>query len=183
MAERIDTTAKGNNGFQEFGGAPQFISVGGLDANATVGNTTAETALMSVSIPAITFNKTTQQFNVKLGGTIGSDGSRDVTLTLRYGSTDVLAIATVSLPDEDDKAFELEFNGRIHTTGATGKIVATGKLKNSATGMADIVASTAVGGATVDLTAAGSLNVTAEWDGSAATATMTAHIGRVELFN
>jgi hypothetical protein len=177
------TNCKFNKEFQEFGGNPQFISAGKISANAVVGNSTTETNLFAQDIPADLLDSASKQFRLTLGGTISSDGTDDVTLTLRYGTTDILALTTVSLPDEDDKAFRLVFEGRIHTTGASGKVVAVGTLKNAMTGMADLINTTAVAGASVTLTTASTLNVSAEWDGQAATSTMTVHTGILEFFN
>lgn len=177
------TNCKMNKEFQEFGGNPQFISAGKISANAVVGNSTTETNIFAQTIPAGLLDAATKQFRLSLCGTISSDGTDDVTLTLRYGTTDILAVVTVSLPDEDDKAIKLVFEGRIHTTGASGKVVATGTLVNEATGMAAIVKSTAVAGVSVDLTAESTLNVSAHWDGQAATSTITVHSGILEFFN
>lgn len=179
----MTTTCIFNADKQEFGGSAQFISVGGISENASVSNSTVEGALVSDTIYASQLNKTTQQFRVTLAGTISSDGTDDVTLTLRYGSTDILALTTVSLPDEDDKAFKLVFEGRVHTTGASGKVVAYGHFETGMTGIANIVGSTAVAGVSVDLTAAGSLNVTADWDGASADTDVIVHTGFVEYFN
>lgn len=179
----MGTKCEYNNGFQEFSGQAQFISVGNISENLVLNTSTTETVLASETIYANTLNKTTQQFRVTITGLLSSDGTDDVALTLRYGSTDILALTTVSLPDEDDKAFRLVFEGRVHTTGATGKIVATGKLETDMTGIADLYGSTAIGGATVDLTADGSLNVSAQWDGSAATSEVAVHTAIIEFFN
>lgn len=179
----MGTKCKYNNGFQEFSGTPQFIATGKIVENLVVANSTTETVLVSQTVFANTFNKTSQQFRVTVAGLISSDGTDDVALTLRYGSTDILALTTAALPDEDDVAFRLVYEGRIHTTGATGKVVCTGILQNAMTGMADILASTAIGGATVDLTADESLNVTAHWDGAAATSEVAVHTAIIEFFN
>lgn len=179
----MSTTCDFNMDKQEFGGSAQFISAGNISENLVLNTSTTETVLVTETIYANQLNKTTQQFRVTITGLISSDGTDDVTLTLRYGTTDILALVTVSLPDEDDKAFTLEFWGRVHTTGASGKVVASGRLNNAMTNMTDILGSSAIGGASVDLTADGSLNVTAHWDGSAATSEVAVHTAIIEFFN
>jgi len=169
---------------QVFDNNPQFISAGLLTgAVATVGNATAETNIFAQDIPAGLLSSVGRAFRLQLAGLISSDGSRDATITLRYGTSDILEVVTVSLPDEDDKAFNLEFVGRILTAGASGKVVASGKFVNDMTGMAELNKSTALAGASVDLTAAGTLNVSVQWDGQAATATMSVHTALLQFFN
>jgi len=171
------------NGKQVFSGDAQFISGGKISANQQVANDATETALISETVYGNTLKDTTMHFRVTLGGEISSSGSEDITLTLRYGTTDILALTTTSLPNEDDKQWKVVFEGRIHTAGASGKVVAAGRLVNEMTGMADVVLDTAAAGVSVDLTADGSLNVTADWDAAHADADIIAMYGFIEFFN
>ena len=145
-------------------------------------NSTTETALISETIYANTLNSAGMHFRVTLAGELSSDGSGDVTLTLRYGTTDILALATVSLANEDDKQFKAEFIGRVHTTGATGKVVASARIDIEQGTPLIFAADTAAAGTTVNLTADGSLNVTAHWDAAAADSDIIAMVGFIELF-
>lgn len=179
----MSTTCKWNNGKQEFAGDAQFISAGVITANQQIANSTTETVLISETVYANTLDSTGKHFRITLAGEISSDGSDDVTLTLRYGTTDILELTTVSLANEDDKQWKAEFIGRIHTTGASGKIVASGRMDVETGTAALIVNDTAAAGVSVDLTADGSLNVTSKWDGAAADSDIIAMIGFIEFFN
>lgn len=169
-------------GRQEFDGDAQMIAVGTISSNQQVANSTTETALLSESFAAGELDDANIHFRVTLAGEISSTGTGDCTLTLRYGTTDILAVATVSLADEDDKPWRMVVEGRIHTTGATGKVVAHGNVRVDQGTPLTFVADTAAAGATVDLTAAGSLNVTAHWDAADADNDIIAMVGFVELF-
>lgn len=179
----MGTKCKFKNGHQQFSGPSQFISTGKISANQSVVDSIVETILGSESFPAGTLDSAEKQFRLTVGGTISSDGTDDVTLTLRYGTTDILAFTTVSYPNEDDKVFSLVIAGRVHTTGASGKIVATGKLEMAATGMAAQLLGTANAGVTVDLTAAGALNLTAEFDGASADSDVIVTHWILEMFD
>jgi len=179
----MSTKCKWNNQFQQFYNTPMFISAGTLSENYDADSGTEE-VIFTETINASTFDSTSMHFKLTLAGTISSDGSDDVTLRLRYGTTDILeTVVSVNLPNEDDKCFILEYFGRIHTTGATGKVVAQGRLQNEMTAMADIKKTTAAAGVTVDLTADGSINVTSQWDDTDATTDIVVTYGVLELFN
>jgi len=178
----MGTKCKWNNQFQQFYGTPMFLSTGALSTNFDADSATEE-VIFSTTIYGDTFNSTDMHFRVTIGGTISSDGSDDTAVTLRYGTTDILALTTVSLPNEDDYAVIIEFFGRIHTTGSSGKVVAQGRLMNSMTGMADILGTTAAAGVTVDLTADGSINVTSDWDTTSADTDIVVTSATLELFN
>jgi hypothetical protein len=171
------------NGKQVFSSDAQMISGGSISANVQVANTTTETVLVSETIYANTLKSTTMGFRVTLAGEISSTGTGDCTFTLRYGTTDTLAIATVGLADEDDKQFKLVYEGRVHTTGATGKLVATGRIDIEQGTPLMFAADTAAAGVTTNLTADGSINVTAHWDAASADNDVIAMIGHIEFFN
>lgn len=179
----MGTQCKFINGKQRFFSDAMFVSAGVIEENELLTNSTDETVLLSETIYGNTLNNTAMNFKAWLAGTISSDGTDDCVFTLRYGSTDILALTTVSLPNEDDKNFLLEFWGRVHTTGATGKVVATGKFVTDMTGIADIIGGTVVAGATVDLTADGSLNITADWDDGSADTEVNVTSGAIQLFS
>ena len=179
----MGTASKYKAQHQTFSGAAQFIAASCITANVVIGNTTDETVLISETISADVFDNTITHFKVTIAGDISSDGTDDVAFQLRYGTTDILALTTVGLANEDDKQFRLEIYGRIHTTGATGKIVASGRLNMEQGTPLLVVNNTAVAGVTADLTVDGSINVTAQWDGAAATSTLTAIVGTIQFFN
>lgn len=171
------------NGFQHFYNTPMFISAGEITTNTTFSGT-AETVLYTETVYANTFNSTGMHFRVTLAGTISSDGTDDITFRLRYGTTDILeTVVTTNAPNEDDKAFKLVYEGRVHTTGATGKVVAVGLLENEMTGMANVLKTTAAAGVTVNLTADGSLNITGQWDTTSADTDVVITSGMLQLFN
>jgi len=116
------------NGKQIFSGDAQMISCGKITSNQQLANSTTETVLLSETIYGNTLKSTSMHFRVTLAGEISSTGSGDATLKLRYGTTDILTLTTVGLADEDDKQWRVVIEGRVHTTGATGKIVAGGRM-------------------------------------------------------
>ena len=179
----MGTKCKFVNGKQVFSGDAQFISAGKITANVQVASSTTETALVSETIYAKTLASTGMHFRVTLAGEISSTGTGDCTFTLRYGTTDILALATVSLANEDDKQFKLEYIGRVHTVGATGKVVASSEINIQQGTPLNFFADTAAAGVTVDTTADGSLNVTAHWDASSADNDVIAMIGFIEFFS
>lgn len=171
------------NGKQRFNGDAMMVSASTISSNQQVATSATETVLISETIYGNTLKDTGMHFRVTLAGEISSTGTGDCTFTLRYGTTDILAIATVGLANEDDKQFKLVIEGRVHTTGATGKIVATGRIDIEQGTPLMFAGDTAAAGVTADLTADGSLNVTAHWDASSADNDVIAMIGFIEFFN
>ena len=182
----MSTKCKWINGVQTFHTTPMMVACGTIEENVTL-TLAAETALFSTTLPAGLFDSTNMAFKLTIAGTISSAASTDdgdITFRLRMGTTDILeTIVTSTYPNEDDKAFILEYWGRIHTVGSSGKVVATGRLAMEATGMSDVKKGTAVTGATVDLTAVTSINVTGHWDKTATDIDCVMHYGVLELFN
>lgn len=179
------TTCRNDYGHQIFGGRAQFISVAGnIETNAQVANSTTETAVLTTSsLPAGLLNETSMGFRVVLGGEISSSGSGDCTLTLRYGTTDVIAVVTVGLANEDDKVWRAVYEGHILTAGASGKIVGAGSLIAYQTTVLQFAGKTALTGASVTLTTAGTFNVTAHWDNASADDDIIATYGWAEFYN
>jgi len=179
----MSTKSEWINGHLRFYNTPQFVSAGVITENEEFDSDT-EAVIFTESIYANTLNSAGMHFRLTLAGTISSDSSDDITFRLRYGTTDILeTIVTAALPAENDKAFRLVYEGRIHTTGATGKVVAVGVLQNEMAAMSDIKKTTAAAGVTVDLTADGSLNVTGQWDDTNAATDIFVTFGLLELFN
>ena len=178
----MSTKCTWNRGIQTFYSSPMMIACGTISENEDFDDTT-EAAVFSVTLPAGVFDDTNMHFKITLAGTISSDNSDDLTLRLRMGTTDILeSIVTTSLPNEDDKAFICEYFGRIHTTGASGKVTAQARLMNEMTGMADVVKTTAAAGVTVALTTVTSINVTGQWDGTSAETDIVITYGVLELY-
>ena len=180
----MGTKCKFHNGYQVFSSKPQMISAGGVvTTNQQVANSNTETAVLTETIPANTLKDTGMSFRVYLAGEISSTGTGDCTFTLRYGTTDIVAVATVSLADEDDKPFRLEYSGHILTAGATGKVLASGFGEFYQTTKLEFAADTANTGATVNLTVEGALNVTAHWDAASADNDVIVTHGWIQFFN
>ena len=178
----MSTKCKWINGIQTFYNTPMMVAAGTISENKEFDSGT-EGVVFTTTIPAGTLNDTNMHFKLTLAGHISSDGSDDITFRLRMGTTDILeTIVTSTTPDEDDKCFILEYFGRIHTAGASGKVVAQGRLMSEATGMADVLKSTAVAGASVALTTVTSINVTGQWDDTDATTDIFITTGILELF-
>jgi len=182
----MGTKCKWKNGHQVFSENSQFISVGAIESNQQIVSDSVETVLVSETIPANMFNSTSMHFRITICGELSSDGSSaggDLSLTLRYGTTDILALTTVSLANEDDKQFKYICDGRIHTIGSSGKIVASAKMDVAQGTPLYFFAYTAAAGVTANLTVAGSINVTADWEASSADNDIIAMIGYIEYFN
>ena len=180
----IDTKCTENNGWQVFSGDPQMISAGGnVTANQQVANSTTETAVITETVYANTFGSTSMSFRVFIAGEISSSGSGDITLTLRYGTTDILALTTAALANEDDMPFKAEWTGHILTAGASGKVVSSAFGTFFQGTPLYFAADTANTGASVDLTADGSLNVTAHWDNASADDDVIVTHGWIEFYN
>lgn len=180
----MGTSCQFKNGYQIFSGTPQMISAGGIltGANQQVANSTTETAVLTETIYGDTLNTVGMTFLVKLWGEISSTGTGDCTFTLRYGTTDILAVATVTLANEDDIPFDLWYGGRVLTAGATGKVLCTGRFYVFQGTPMQFMYDTANTGATVDLTADGSLNVTAHWDAASADNDVIVTGGFIQFF-
>lgn len=179
----MGTTCEMVHGKQVFGGDAQFISGGKITANQQLVSSTTETVILSETIYANTLKSTGMHFRITLAGELSSTGSGDLTLKVRYGTTDILTLTTASLANEDDVQWRTVVEGRIHTAGASGKVVATGRIDIEQSTPMMFAADTAAAGVSVDLTADGSLNVTADWDASSADNDIIAMIGFIEFFN
>ena len=179
------TECKFKNGMQVFSSTPQMISAGGnVTSNQVLVSSATETAMLSETIYANTLDATSMCFRVWLAGEISGDAAKTLTLTLRYGTTDILALATGALAANNDEPFKCEFTGHILTAGASGFIVATAFAEFcQTTATLRYATDTANTGTAVTLTADGSLNVTAHWSGAAATADINVTHGWIEFYN
>ena len=182
----MGTKCKFKNGMQIFSSTPQMISAGGnILTNQQLVSSTSETAVLSETIYANTFDSTSMSFRVFIAGEISgaAGGTADCTLILNYGATDVLAIELSNLVAENDKPFKAEWTGHILTAGATGKIVCSAWASVFQATPLLFATDVALTGVTVDLTANGSLNVTADWDASSADNDVIVTHGWIELYN
>ena len=182
----MSTKCKFKNGMQIFSSTPQMMSAAGnITSNQQVANTTVETVLITETIYANTLNSTSMSFRVFIAGEISANAAHDCTFTLRYGTSDILELATVTLVAEDDKPFKLEFTGHVLTTGATAKIVANAHMNVFQTTQMWFESQTPLTGqaGALDLTADGSLNVTAKWDNASANSDVIATHGWIQFYN
>ena len=180
----MGTKCEFKNGLQVFSSKPQMVSVGGMvTSNQQVANTTDETVVLTETVYGNTLDSTGMAFRVFLGGEISSTGTGDCTFTLRYGTTDILALATVTLANEDDIPFKLEYTGHVLTAGSSGKVLASAFTTVFQGTPMYFAADTANTGASVDLTADGSLNVTAHWDAASADNDVIVTHGWIEFYN
>ena len=180
----MGTKCKFKNGMQIFSSTPQMISAGAnVLTNQQVANDGTETAGLTETIYANTLDSTSMSFRVFIAGEISSSSAEDITLTLRYGTTDILALVTAALLNEDDMPFKAEWTGHILTAGASGKIVASCFGTFFQGTPLYFATDTANTGASVDLTANGSLNVTAHWDAAHVDADVIVTHGWIEFYN
>ncbi len=179
----MGTKGKWINGNLVFYSNAMHTSTGGnITSNQRLHTSTTETAVLTDTVYANTLNSTSTGFRVVMGGEISSTGTGDCTLILYYGSDALLTLATSGLPNEDDLPFKVEFTGHVLTAGASGKIVCTGKMYVFAGTPLTFMVDAANTGASADLTADGSIKVTADWDASSADNDIIVTHGWVEYF-
>ena len=87
------------------------------------------------------------------------------------------------LADEDDKTFKAEWTGHVLTAGASGFIVAVAFATAFQGTPLYYATDTANTGTAVDLTADGSLNITAQWSASSGDNDLIVTHGWIELYN
>jgi len=171
---------------QVFSSTPQMISAAGnITSNQRVHTSTAETVLITETIYGKHLNATSMCFRVFMGGEISSEGTGDMTFTLRYGTTDILELATATLLNEDDTPFKVEYTGHVLTAGSSGKIIASAWTSVFQGAPLYFASDTPLTGqaAAMDLTADGSLNVTGKWDVSSADCDIIVTHGWIEFYN
>ena len=165
----MSTECKFKNGMQVFSDSPQMISAGGnKTSNQTLATSTTQTVLITETIYANTIRASDTSFGFRayVGGEITENaGTGDITFHLRYGTTDIIAVATVGLLAEADKPFKLEFSGGML---ATGFLVGIGMVTTFQSTMLSTAGKTALTGVDTSalIIADGSMNVTATWDTS-----------------
>lgn len=155
--------------------------LGGLNKTATHGNSTTETEIYRSELISPDALRNGFNFNLQGFGTIGSDGSDDVTLSVKAIEPDgtaveLFTVTTVSIPDEDDKAFFLVLNGRVvlEQAGAvSGKIAGGGIMTCRFATPLIFSGLSAAAGVAVDFRNGIHLVITADWDDAAATSTMS----------
>lgn len=177
------TQCKWINGSQVFYGKAMHISTGGnILTNQQIATSATETDLLEDTVYGSTLNSTSTGFRVVMGGEISSTGSGNITMTLMYGGTDILELATSGLPNEDDLPFKIEFTGHVLTVGASGYVLATGKFYIFAGTPLTFMTDTANTGTSVDLTADGDITVTGKWNTSSGDNDIIVTHGWVEYF-
>ena len=181
----MGTKCKFKNGLQIFSGEPQMVSVAGnVTSNQQVVSTATETVVLTQTIYANTLDTTSMCFRVFIGGEVSAAAATpDCKLTLRYGTTDILEIELTNLAQENDRTFKAEWSGHVFTAGATGKIIAVAFAQAFQGTPLYFATDTANTGTTVDLTADGALNVTAQWSASSADNDIIITHGWIELYN
>ena len=181
----MGTKCKFKNGWQIFSSTPMMVSAGGnILTNQQLVDSTTETAVLSETIYANTFDSTSMCFRVFIAGEISANAvTDDCQLILNYGTTDILKIELTDLAAENDKPFKAEWTGHILTTGATGKIVCTAFASVFSGTPQYYATDVALTGVTVNLTADGSLNVTADWTADHANNDIIVTHGWIELYN
>lgn len=180
----MGTKCKFKSGMQIFSSTPQMISAGGnITSNQRVFNTTTETVILTETIYGSHFNATSMCFRVFIGGEISSAGATNCVLTLKYGVDDILALSLTALAAENDKVFKVEWTGHILTAGASGYIVAVAFGTAFQGTPLYFATDTANTGTSIDLSADGSLNVTAHWSAASTDDDIIATHGWIELYN
>lgn len=156
--------------------------LGGLSAVKTHGNNLTEAELWnSEDIPAAEMLNLYLNFHIVVGGVVSSSGSGDITLDLNWVEPDgtsvtICTITTVSLANEDDKNFVMDFIGRVITAGASGFMAASGRLTvNQGTPLYFSGGDAAADGIglSTDLSNGGHFQLTGDWDNAAATDTIS----------
>ena len=162
---------------------PKLSAISGLlyaavAASSAVTNTTTETTMHSVSIPADTL-RAGMVLRIRAQGIATATNSTDtLTIKVKLGSTVVCATAAVDVANNDVWVLDTEVT--IRTEGASGTLVAAGLavlgVEGTATARADMLASTAV-----DTTAAITVAVTATWSVASASNSCRNDVFNVEI--
>ena len=182
----MSTKCKFKNGMQVFSDSPQMISAGGnKTSNQTLATSTTQTVLITETIYANTIRAADTGFSFRayVAGQLSENAaSGDITFTLRYGTTDVIAVATTGLQAEALLPFKVEFSG---TMLSTGFLVGVGFVTVYQAATLQDGGKTALTGVDTSslITADGSMNVTATWDTSHGTNQIIVTHGWIQFYN
>lgn len=161
------------NGVKEYTTRSMFVQT----ADATVGNTVAETALTGTGIGTLTFSTNFfvigKSFRVRAYGIIASAGA-NLTIKVKLGSTIMAATAadaTGAITGTTNWALDCMLTCR--TTGASSTSKTVGKFDFFTTGILAGAFDLTDQGSTFDSTATQALSVTAQWGTGAPAETLT----------
>lgn len=155
-----------------------------IESNQTISNSTAETEIIATpELKAGDVSNTKTRFRAFVGGLHTSTVTNDtIVWTLRYGTTDILELTvTQATSNSNGVLTQVAFDGRIHTAGASGKVVALGEARHNSTTKVEVLGATANAGVTIDWTDLDDLNVTAKLGTANATTALTCQVGYIEV--
>lgn len=155
-------------------------------ATVTVANQSAETTLVgaglgSAALIAAYFSAAGKLLRVRAWGILSNTGTPTLNLKVKAGSTVLAATGDVTLEaDQTDVQWSLEVDIVCRTTGATGTVFAQGLARVGVVFYP--MTNTAVSSA-IDLTAAITVGVTADWSAADSGNSISAHLITVEKGN
>ena len=150
-------------------------------SDVTVGNTTTETSIYSKTITASDLG-TTGGLRLRLLGTWlnNSPGGRTMTMRLKFGSTTLAAIGFALSAAASTGRYDIDFVlFNTSTSAQLGNVFGGFYRGSSSTTVIDAYRSTLT--SSEDTTADKTLNITVQWDGSYANATLTNQMAWLEI--
>lgn len=161
-------------------------------AGTAVANTTDETALASVTVPA-NYMSDGRILRLKAFGKLSTTVTPTITFAVRWGGAAGVLLATTEAITNGSTVtnvnWSIEVLIQLRTNGATGTAIAMGeaKLHTSATAIAENVFGVsgydAPATATVDLTTDKALVLTADWSAASASNTINTEVFVLESLN
>jgi hypothetical protein len=152
-------------------------------SSTTINGVTLTEFSLTTTISAGGLNVQGRSLHVHADGIYSTGGTGgNVTLALRFGSTDYLTTAAITLPNNaSNRAWSCDFYVNIRTTGATGNMIISGQANYSnATGtVATDLACTNGVSAAIDLTAAQTVGIANKFSQANSSATMQNMVVRV----
>lgn len=147
-----------------------------ITSSTTVANTTTETTVFTMTMPAngMVVGDTTR---VNLAGYYSTVNASD-TFTMRWkiGATTILSI-TSDAANVTNAPFHAELINTLRTAGASGALIAHGSIDSNNVGHDTSNTATT----TIDTTATMTFTVTVQWSAASASNTFTAAIGFSEI--
>ena len=131
-------------------------------ADTTHNNTTTAADVATLTIPAGRLNAGSLICVKSAGYVLDNNGSDTLTPVLKIGSTTLLTGAALDVADDD--VLMLEAWIQIRTSGASGTLVAAGKLNTDGGGATTLVATTT--STAIDTTSAQAIVLNMDWSAS-----------------
>jgi hypothetical protein len=154
---------------------------------ATVSNSTSEDSIFStgrgsLSLPAnfLTVGKT---LKIKLMGWINATSNPNLTLRLKYGTTDISSDTHAMTSTDSNSVFTLEYIVTCRTVGASGTVFVQGTVTYERTDDLHQILNAKTATVTIDTTAAEAIDMTAEFSAASGNNNINITNAIVEVIN